>query len=64
MAMVWLNSSVLRLSLRSNRFNIDQVPSIQDATKEDLQEIASTGTLKSGEKVLADLRKRKLIVQR
>ncbi|KAF7301793.1 Phenylalanine-tRNA ligase [Mycena indigotica] len=39
-------------------------PTIQDATKLDLLEVQSTGTLKSGEKVLADLRKRKLIVQR
>ncbi|KAF8076534.1 phenylalanine-tRNA ligase [Lyophyllum atratum] len=37
---------------------------IQDVTQIDLQEIASTGTLKAGEKTLADLRKRKLIVQR
>jgi len=37
---------------------------IQDRTKEDLQEIASTGTLKADEKVLADLRKRKLVVQK
>ncbi|RDB22806.1 Phenylalanine--tRNA ligase alpha subunit [Hypsizygus marmoreus] len=40
------------------------VPAIQDTTQIDLQEIASTGTLKAGEKTLADLRKRKLIVQR
>ncbi|KAJ3573352.1 hypothetical protein NP233_g2483 [Leucocoprinus birnbaumii] len=40
------------------------VTEISDTTKDDIQEIASTGTLKSGEKVLADLRKRKLIVQR
>ncbi|TFK43408.1 tRNA synthetases class II core domain (F)-domain-containing protein [Crucibulum laeve] len=37
---------------------------IKDVTKIDLEEIASTGTLKSGEKVLADLRKRKLITQK
>ncbi|KAF8914038.1 tRNA synthetases class II core domain (F)-domain-containing protein [Gymnopilus junonius] len=37
---------------------------IQDQTKEDLQEIASTGTLKAGEKILADLRKRKLVAQK
>ncbi|KAF5388450.1 hypothetical protein D9615_000530 [Tricholomella constricta] len=37
---------------------------IQDVTQIDLQEIASTGMLKAGEKTLADLRKRKLIVQR
>ena len=62
--MVWSNSSVPLIFLHSNRFTIHQVPSIQDVTKEDLREIASTGTLQSGEKVLADLRKRNLIVQR
>jgi len=41
-----------------------QVPVISDATRNDMQEIASTGTLEAGEKVLADLRKRKLISQR
>lgn len=33
-------------------------------TQVDLKEVESTGTLKAGEKTLADLRKRKLIVQR
>ena len=37
---------------------------IQDTTHNDLQEVALTGTLKAGEKVLADLRKRKLIIQK
>ena len=37
---------------------------IRDTTQLDLQEVDSTGTLKAGEKTLADLRKRKLIVQR
>ncbi|KAF7355441.1 Phenylalanine--tRNA ligase alpha subunit [Mycena sanguinolenta] len=37
---------------------------IKDVTQIDLLEIQSSGTLKSGEKDLADLRKRKLIVQR
>ncbi|KAJ7765014.1 phenylalanine-tRNA ligase [Mycena maculata] len=37
---------------------------IKDVTQLDLLEIQSSGTLKSGEKNLADLRKRKLIVQR
>ena len=41
-----------------------QTDTIQDQTKEDLQEVASTGTLKAGEKVLADLRKRKLVIQK
>ncbi|KAG6821589.1 hypothetical protein H0H93_000098 [Arthromyces matolae] len=40
------------------------VSSIEDTTKLELQEIASTGSLQAGEKVLADLRKRKLVVQR
>ncbi|KAJ7094630.1 phenylalanine-tRNA ligase [Mycena belliarum] len=38
--------------------------SIKDVTQLDLVEIQSSGMLKSGEKDLADLRKRKLIVQR
>ncbi|KAK0206376.1 phenylalanine-tRNA ligase [Desarmillaria ectypa] len=37
---------------------------INDTTQLDLQEIESTGTLKTGEKALADLRKRKLIIQK
>ncbi|KAK7054201.1 phenylalanine--tRNA ligase alpha subunit [Favolaschia claudopus] len=37
---------------------------IKDSTQIDLLEIQSSGTLKSGEKDLADLRKRKLILQR
>ncbi|PPQ99033.1 hypothetical protein CVT24_003593 [Panaeolus cyanescens] len=37
---------------------------IRDATQEDLKEILKTGTLAAGEKVLADLRKRKLVVQK
>jgi phenylalanyl-tRNA synthetase alpha chain len=37
---------------------------IKDTTQLDLQEVNSSGTLKTGEKVLADLRKRKLIIQR
>ncbi|EPQ59923.1 hypothetical protein GLOTRDRAFT_103431 [Gloeophyllum trabeum ATCC 11539] len=40
------------------------VPSIQDKTQLDMREVDSTGTLQEGEKALADLRKRKLIVQR
>ncbi|KAJ8523491.1 hypothetical protein ONZ45_g127 [Pleurotus djamor] len=40
------------------------VSDIKDVTKDDLVEIKATGTLKSGEKTLADLRKRKLIVQK
>ncbi|KAF5344093.1 hypothetical protein D9758_008818 [Tetrapyrgos nigripes] len=43
---------------------IKKVDTITDTTQLELQEIQSTGDLKSGEKVLADLRKRKLITQR
>ncbi|THH12544.1 hypothetical protein EW146_g7593 [Bondarzewia mesenterica] len=39
-------------------------PSIEDATQQDMREVDSSGTLKAGEKALAELRKRKLIVQR
>ncbi|GBE79530.1 Phenylalanine--tRNA ligase alpha subunit [Sparassis crispa] len=38
--------------------------SIQDATQLELREVDSTGTLKAGEKALAELRKRKLIAQK
>lgn len=38
--------------------------SIEDITQNDLREVQSSGTLKQGEKILADLRKRKLIVQK
>ncbi|OBZ76084.1 Phenylalanine--tRNA ligase alpha subunit [Grifola frondosa] len=38
--------------------------SIHDTTQLEMREVDSTGTLKSGEKALAELRKRKLIVQR
>jgi len=41
-----------------------KVSEIDDTTQKDLQEISSTGTLQAGEKVLADLRKRKLIIQK
>ena len=44
--------------------SIMQVTEIKDVTRDDLNEISSTGTLKSGEKALADLRKRKLIIQK
>lgn len=40
------------------------VGSIKDTAKLELQEIETTGDLKAGEKILADLRKRKLVVQR
>ncbi|THH02417.1 hypothetical protein EW026_g415 [Hermanssonia centrifuga] len=36
--------------------------SIDDSTQKDMREVDSTGTLKAGEKALAELRKRKLIV--
>lgn len=41
-----------------------QVDSITDTTQLQAREVDSTGSLKAGEKALADLRKRKLIVQR
>ncbi|KAF9569334.1 phenylalanine-tRNA ligase [Agrocybe pediades] len=43
---------------------VKTVSEIKDVTQLDIQEVANTGTLKAGEKVLADLRKRKLIVQK
>ncbi|KAJ7068410.1 phenylalanine-tRNA ligase [Mycena amicta] len=43
---------------------VQTASTIQDTTQLDLLEVQSTGTLRSGEKTLADLRKRKLIVQR
>jgi phenylalanyl-tRNA synthetase alpha chain len=46
------------------RLTRTQASTIKDVTQLDLVEIQSTGTLKAGEKDLADLRKRKLIVQR
>jgi phenylalanyl-tRNA synthetase alpha chain len=47
----------------SSKFS-SQVTEITDTTQNNMKEIALTGTLKSGEKVLPDLRKRKLISQR
>src|SRR6266404_6116103 len=41
-----------------------KMPSIEDVTQKELREVDSTGTLSAGEKSLADLRKRKLVVQR
>jgi phenylalanyl-tRNA synthetase alpha chain len=41
-----------------------KVSSIEDTTQKELCEIESTGTLSAGEKSLADLRKRKLAVQK
>ncbi|KAH9977944.1 phenylalanine-tRNA ligase [Lactifluus volemus] len=43
---------------------VKAVSSIEDATQKELREVDTTGTLSSGEKNLADLRKRKLIVQK
>lgn len=40
------------------------VPEIDDVTQKEMREVDSTGTLKGGEKALAELRKRKLIVQK
>lgn len=41
-----------------------KVSSIEDTTQKELCEIESTGTLSAGEKSLADLRKRKLALQK
>ena len=41
-----------------------KVLSIEDATQKELREVESTGTLSAGEKSLADLRKRKLAIQK
>jgi phenylalanyl-tRNA synthetase alpha chain len=41
-----------------------KVLSIEDATQKELREVESAGTLSAGEKSLADLRKRKLVVQK
>lgn len=46
-----------------NLYNF-QVSSIEDTTQLELREVDSTGTVKAGEKSLADLRKRKLITQK
>ncbi|KAH9966102.1 phenylalanine-tRNA ligase [Russula dissimulans] len=43
---------------------IKAVSSIEDTTQKELREIESTGALSAGEKSLADLRKRKLTVQK
>ncbi|GHJ84527.1 hypothetical protein NliqN6_0929 [Naganishia liquefaciens] len=43
---------------------VKAVESIEDTTRAELEEVAKTGTHSSGEKLLADLRKRKLIIQR
>jgi len=41
-----------------------KVSSIEDTTQKELREVDTTGTLSAGEKSLADLRKRKLVVQK
>ncbi|KAL5527404.1 hypothetical protein ACEPAG_6195 [Sanghuangporus baumii] len=43
---------------------VKKIPSITDATQLEMREVDSTGTLKTGEKALAALRKRKLITQK
>lgn len=40
------------------------VTDVKDITQLELREVAATGSLRSGEKTLADLRKRKLIIQK
>lgn len=44
--------------------DLSQVTEIKDVTQLDLKEIEQTGAPAAGEKTLADLRKRKLIVQK
>jgi phenylalanyl-tRNA synthetase alpha chain len=41
-----------------------KVSSIEDTTQKELREVEISGTLSAGEKSLADLRKRKLAVQK
>jgi phenylalanyl-tRNA synthetase alpha chain len=41
-----------------------QAASIEDSTRSEMVEIHTTGALAAGEKVLADLRKRKLVIQK
>lgn len=41
-----------------------KVLSIEDSTQKELHEVDATGTLSAGDKSLADLRKRKLVVQK
>jgi len=55
--------SILCLTL-CNPLTDPKTSSIDDTTQHDLHEIDSTGSLRQGEKVLADLRKRKLVTQR
>ncbi|KAG6336685.1 hypothetical protein ID866_2392 [Astraeus odoratus] len=43
---------------------VKAVPAIEDVTQLQLREVDSTGALDAGEKILAELRKRKLITQR
>ncbi|KAI0003097.1 hypothetical protein BJV74DRAFT_815484 [Russula compacta] len=43
---------------------IKVVSSIEDTTQKELRQVDTTGTLSAGEKSLADLRKRKLVVQK
>ncbi|KAG8834980.1 Phenylalanyl-tRNA synthetase, beta subunit, cytoplasmic [Serendipita sp. 400] len=40
------------------------VPAIKDITQEEMKEVVATGTLQAGERALAELRKRKLIIQK
>jgi phenylalanyl-tRNA synthetase alpha chain len=43
---------------------VPKVSSIEDTTQKELREVDATGTLTAGEKSLADLRKRKLVLQK
>ncbi|CAG8580563.1 5566_t:CDS:10, partial [Acaulospora colombiana] len=57
-------SEISRQKLAMKAPKSDKVSSIQDATQEEMREVASTGTLAAGDKALAELKKRKLITQR
>lgn len=49
---------------RVSYIDVSQVKNIHDTTQIELQEIQATGTLKSGDKALSEIRKRKLATQR
>jgi len=62
--LVCLNIKVRELLRSFMVFDLWQVTSIEDKTQLELRQVDSTGTLQAGEKALADLRKRKLIIQK
>jgi phenylalanyl-tRNA synthetase alpha chain len=40
------------------------VPTTEDVTRKELSEVEDTGSLPAGEKALAELKKRKLVIQK